>query len=183
MINKEILISAILVLAQPLYALGLYKIPTLSKTDPTSISEGFVVIKSIKEEMQVVGNGFRVVIPKGWTLNPVGESEQQITSFNAHPTEDIGNDPVFIGIHNTKRVLDLKNIKGLQESKKRSVKEVNIDTTKIIQSDFISESKEQSFVWYVKTKSKNFIIMAGAPSADKKNIELLRSILKSLSFN
>jgi hypothetical protein len=160
-----------------------YKIPTLQKTNPNSLSDGSTIVKSVQDETLVIGNGFQVTIPRGWTLNPVGESEQQIASFNAHPTENIEKDPVYFGIHDTKKDLDLNKIKTLQRSKGRTVKESKVGSAQTVQTEYVNDTKELIFVWYVKAKSKNFIVISGAPASDRKNIETLRSILKTIIFN
>lgn len=165
------------------YGEGSYTVPKLSKAGTSS---GAMVIKSIKEATRVDGLGFQVVIPKEWTLNPTGESDMARASFNAHPTELIEKDPVYFGIHQQKTLIDLKKLKAVLQSKGRKVQEKSGQSFQSLQVEYldnkVNSREEQIFLWYVKSKAGDFVVLAGAPAVDTKSVTALRTILESLTF-
>lgn len=161
-----------------------YSVPNLGKAGTAA---GSALVKSVKEETRVVDAGFQLTIPKGWTLNPVGESGQFLSSFNAHPTEFIQTDTVYFGVHRRKNGVDLKKIVESQRKKHRTVVEKNSASFQSVQIEYLGSNtnsqEEQILLWYVKAKVGSYLVLAGAPTTDKKNLAALRAVLSSLTFN
>ncbi len=172
-------IAMIIVQSLTSFAAEDYDFSNLTRKDLDSHVE---LKKNLPADSKIKNCLFSIVIPKGWSINPVGPSDKMKCSITATPSEDVENDKSYIGLHARKDPSKL----SLEERMKRyqlEGKEVSLKTWGGIKWVFMrtirSNDKITEWAGFAVRGNQEFWLVAAAPSGNES--EMARSIEKVMS--
>ena len=171
---------------QPLRAIETYEVPQLQEND----SRENVIVKKLNDETLVQHYFFSAVIPKGWSINPVGPSKLMRASLTATPMQDVEGSSTYFGIHSlsAKPVLDLDaRLKKLKKEKPEwKLSFATWNKVKWLVAEHLNTAnglKAKTWAAFSIVDNHEYIMTVATPATQSKKFEAsLREMMKSVKI-
>jgi len=179
----NIILILLLVLPVPAFASQIYPFPNLTRKD----TDTHIVTKlNLPDETVVQHEKFSLTVPKGWSINPVGPSDNAVASITATPTSDVENSKTYISFHirTTPSTMTLEERKTQNEKKGRTAKFVSWHDQRWLLVQYFSDNernkRQKYWAAFTNAGGTEFWTVAGTPEADASKYEgILLKIMES----